>query len=539
MRIHTRTLPLILLTIFTISCAPYDLIIRNGRVVDGTGQPAYRADVGVKGNTIRKIGDLSGKKARKAVNAEGLVVSPGFVNVLSWGYNSLLADGRSMSNIKQGVTLEIFGEGSSPGPLSDKMKRGRDLPYTTLGEALEHLTQKGVATNVASFVGATTVRIHVLEYENRPPDAEELRRMQELVRQAMREGALGLGTSLIYPPAFFASTDELIALSRAAAEYGGVYISHLRSEGDAFLEAVDELLKISSEASIPAEIYHLKAAGQANWPKLDQVLARIDSARAAGLAVSANMYSYTAASTGLDATLPPWTQEGGTEKWLERLADSLTRDRILAENFFLMSGSPDNILLCGFDQDSLRKYTGKTLAEVAALRNTAPECAVIDLLLANGGDIQAVYFLMSEENVQKQLRLPYMSFGSDAGSVAAEGDNLRFIPHPRTYGNFSRVLGKYVREEKVLSLEDAVRKLSALPAEKLRIAKRHTLAPSYFADIVVFDPEKIRDKATFTEPHQYAEGMIHVFVNGVQVLENGNHTGAMPGQVVRGPGYRK
>lgn len=540
---------LLLLAFFKLSCAPsYDLIIRSGRVVDGTGKAAYQADVGVRRDKIKKIGDLSNKRAAKTVDAQGMVVSPGFINVLSWASDDLLLDGRSMSDIKQGITLEIFGEGSSPGPLNENMKKGKDIPWTTLGGYLDHVTNKGVSPNVASFVGATTVRINVLGYDNRKPSPEELSKMQELVREAMREGALGLGSSLIYAPAFFADTDELVALAKAAAEYKGVYISHLRSEGDAFLEATDELLTIASKANIPAEIFHLKAAGKNNWYKLDQVLQKIDSARAAGLQVTANMYTYTAASTGLDATMPPWVQDGGSQKWLERLQDSTMRDSIIGlmrtpardwENFLLAAGSPDNILVTGFEQDSLHQYSGKTLTEMAALRKLSPEETIIDLIIANGGDIQAVYFLMAEENIKKQLALPYMSFGSDAGSFAAEGDNLRYVIHPRTYGTFARLLGKYVREEKVISLEEAVRKLSALPAEKLKIQKRGKLLPGYFADVLVFDAQKIADKATFKKPHQYAEGMIHVFVNGVQVLENGEHTGALPGRVIRGQGYRK
>lgn len=530
------------------ACSSYDVIIRSGTVVDGSGKPAYQADVGIQGDRIQKIGDLSGKKAPKEIDATGLVVSPGFINTLSWAYNALLTDGRSMSDIKQGVTLEIFGEGSSPGPLNAAMKKGKNLPWTTLGEALNHVEKKGMSPNVASFVGATTVRIHELGYANRQPTPAELIHMQELVRQAMREGALGLGSSLIYAPAFFAQTEELIALSQAASEYNGVYISHLRSEGDAFLEALDELLTIARAAHIPAEIYHLKAAGEHNWHKLDLALAKIDSARKAGLDITANMYSYTAASTGLDACMPPWVQEGGTDSWLARLQDPAVREKVLAqmrtpannwENFFLASGSPDNILVVGFDQDSLRHLTGKSLTEVAAMRNTSPEETILDLVIANGGDVQSVYFLMAEENVKKQLKLPYISFGSDAGSLAAEGKTLQFSTHPRAYGNVARVLGKYVREEKVLPLEEAVRKLSALPAEKLHLRERGKLQKGYFADVVLFDPNKIADKATFEEPHQYAEGVIHVFVNGTQVLKDGEHTGAMPGRVVRGPGYGK
>lgn len=530
------------------ACAPYDVIIRSGTVVDGSGNAAYKADVGIKGDKIKFIGDLSSKKAPKIINAEGLVVSPGFINVLSWADRSLINDGRSMSDIKQGVTLEIFGEGSSPGPLSEKMKANSNASWSTLGGYLDYVTSKGVSPNVASFVGATTVRIYVMGYENRKPNAQELEQMSELVREAMREGALGVGSSLIYAPAFFADTEELIALNKAAAHYNGTYISHIRSEGDAFLEAVDELITIASKAGIAAEIYHLKAAGKDNWYKLDKVLQKIDSARSAGLAIAANMYTYTAASTGLDACVPPWLQEGGPNAFLERLRDSTMRDTVLAqmrmpsaqwENFFLAAGSPENILAVGFDQDSLHYLSGKSLQEIASLNNISPEEAILEMIVKNGGDVQAVYFLMNEENVRKQLTLPYMSFGSDAGSIAAEGENLRSMMHPRAYGNFARVLGKYVREEKVLSLEEAVRKLSALPAQKLKIKDRGMLREGYFADIAIFDPFQISDKSTFEDPHQYAQGMIHVLVNGVHVLKDSEHTGAMPGQVVRGPGYKK
>lgn len=540
----------LLLLLGLASCKPaYDVIISNGNIYDGSGLPAYRADLAIKSDKIVVIGDLSKEKAKTRVDAAGLAVSPGFINMLSWANRSLLKDGRSMSDIKQGVTLEVFGEGSSMGPLNSSMKNEmKEARWTSLGEYLDYLVQQGVSTNVASFVGATTVRIYVLGYENRKPDAAELKQMQELVRQAMQEGAMGLGTSLIYPPAFYADTEELIALAQAAAEYKGMYISHLRSEGNAFLEAVDEFLSIADKANIDAEIYHLKAAGKNNWHKLDQVLQKIDSARAAGRSVATNMYTYPAASTGLDATMPPWVQEGGKEKWLNRLRSADTRQKVLEEmkrpsnaweNFYQMAGSPENIMLAGFDIDSLNYLAGKTLAEVAFNRNTDPAALIIDLILANGGDIDAIYFLMSEENVEKQLRLPYMSFGSDAGSIAAEGKNLESSTHPRAYGNFSRLLAKYVRNKKIISLEEAVMKLTALPAQKLKIESRGRLAPGFFADVLVFDPAKIQDEATFENPHQYASGMLHVFVNGKQVLKDGTHTGATPGMVVRGPGYKK
>ena len=533
------------------SCVPtYDVIIRNGNIYDGSGLPAYQADLGIKGNKIVFIGDLKKTKGKSELDASGKAVSPGFINMLSWANNALLKDGRSMSDIKQGVTLEIFGEGASMGPLNESMKeaRGGAATWTTLGEYLDYLVEKGVSTNVASFVGATTVRINVLGYENRKPTQEQLIRMQELVREAMEEGAMGLGTSLIYPPAFFADTDELIALAKAASEYDGMYISHLRSEGNSFLQAVDELITIADQAKIDAEIYHLKAAGKGNWNKLDKAVEKIDSANKAGLAISTNMYNYTAASTGLDATLPPWVQEGGKEQWLERMKTPQIREKILQEmgeesdkweNFYQMAGSPENIVLAEFDEDSLAYLAGKSLKEIAAIRNTSPEETIIELILDNGGDISTIYFLMSEENIKKKIKLSYMTFGSDAGSFAAEGETIESKTHPRAYGNFARLLGQYVREEKVISLEEAIYRLTALSAQKLKIRDRGRLAPGYFADIVIFDPELVNDKATYDDPHQYAIGVEHVFVNGKQVLKNGEHTRAMPGMVVRGPGYQK
>lgn len=480
------------------------------------------------------------------IDAEGMAVAPGFINMLSWAAYPLLNDGRSMSDIKQGVTLEIFGEGSSMGPLSDEMKGDRDISWTTLGEFLEHLADKGVSPNVASFVGATTIRQHVIGSTDRAPSGEELKQMQQLVREAMEEGALGVGSSLIYAPAFFADTDELIALSRAAAEYGGMYISHIRSEGNNLLEATDELFTIATEAGIDAQIYHLKAAGRQNWEKLPRVIQKVDSLRSAGHNVSANMYTYTAASTGLDATLPPSVQEGSTRDFLNRLRDSEIRREVVQEvkdpqneweNFYQLAGSPDNILLLEFDAESLKQYTAMTLAEVSEVRGTDPVETIIDLLLENGGDIGSVFFVMSEENIKRKIQQPWMSFGSDARSVAAEGGVLESSTHPRTYGTFARLLGKYVREEKVIPLEEAIHRLTGLPAENLNIEGRGRLEAGYYADIVIFDPDAIADKATFENPHQYAVGVEHVFVNGQQVLKNGEHTGAMPGRVVRGPGW--
>lgn len=526
----------------------YDLLLTNGIIYDGSGNEPYLGSVAIRGKKIAAVGGLENVGADTVIDVGGKAISPGFINMLSWAAYPLLEDGRSLGDIKQGVTLEVFGEGSSLGPLSDKMKEGDEkAKWTTLGEALKYMTEKGVAPNVASFVGATTIRVHELGYEDRAPTEEELARMQELMQQAMEEGALGLGSSLIYAPAFYASTEELIALAKVAAEYDGMYISHLRSEGDSFIEAVNELITIAREADIDAEIYHLKAAGRNNWYKLDQVLQMVDSVNAAGQKVTANMYNYVAASTGLDATMPPWVQEGGTQAWIERLQEPQARARVLEEmqsaskkweNFLVAAGDPDNILLVEFEEDSLKYLTGKTVGEIAKMRGTEPAETIVDLVVQNGTDIGTVYFLMNEENVKKQIQLPYMTFGSDARSIAAEEKNLESSTHPRTYGNFARLLGKYVREEKVISLEEAIHKLTQLSAQKLKIEDRGLLAPGYYADVVVFDPETIADKATFEEPHQYAVGVEHVFVNGMQVLSQGEHIGATPGMFVKGPGYQ-
>jgi N-acyl-D-amino-acid deacylase len=533
----------------------FDVIIRGGTVHDGTGGDPVVADVALAGDTIAAVGDLSNARGRIEIDAAGLAVAPGFINVLSWANEALLHDGRSQSGIRQGVTLEIFGEGVSMGPL-DEASRQRmleeqgdirfDVPWTTLGEYLEHLEARGVSPNVASFVGATTVRIHELGEEDRTPSAAELDRMRALVRHAMEEGALGLGSSLIYAPAFYAKTPELVALAAEAGRHGGIYISHMRSEGNALLEAVDELISIARESEVPAEIYHLKAAGADNWAKMDTVIARIESARAEGLRITTNMYTYTAGATGLDAAMPPWVQEGGLQEWRRRLQDPAMRARVLREmrtptteweSLYLLAGSPEQVLLIAFRQDSLKYLTGKSLAEVARMRATSPEDVAIDLVIQDDSRVGTVYFLMSEDNLRKQIALPYMSFGSDAGSLAAEGAFLLSNPHPRAYGNFARLLGRYVRDENVITLQEAVRRLTTLPAENLGLRGRGALRPGYFADVVVFDPATIADRATFDQPHQYATGVSHVFVNGVQVLRAGEHTGALPGRVVRGPGW--
>jgi len=548
-----------LLALFLFACFPrieYDLIIRNGTIYDGSGAAPIIGDVAVNADTIVAIGKLKNARGKQEINAGGMAVAPGFINMLSWATSSLIADGRSQGDIRQGVTLEIFGEGWSMGPLNETMKKEEkeqqgdikyEIEWTTLGEYLDYLVKRGISTNIASFVGATTVRIHELGYENRPPTPEELDRMRALVRQAMEEGALGVGSSLIYAPAFYAQTSELIELCKVAAEYGGMYISHIRSEGNRLLQSVDELVTIAREAKIPAEIYHLKAAGRTNWGKMDSVIARVEAARAEGLRLTADMYTYTAAATGLDASMPPWVQEGGYKEWARRLQDSAIRKKIIEEmttladeweNLFLHAG-PENVLLVGFKSDSLKRLTGKTLTEVAEMRHSTPPETAIDLVIQDGSRVEAVYFLMSEDNVKKQIALPWVSFDSDAPSQAPEGVFLKSSTHPRAYGNFARLLGKYVRDEKVIPLEEAIRKLTLLPAANLGITRRGALAAGNFADVVVFDPAKIQDHATFEKPQQYATGMIHVFVNGTQVLKDGEHTGAKPGRVVRGRGVTR
>ncbi|RLD22741.1 MAG: D-aminoacylase [Bacteroidetes bacterium] len=535
----------------------YDILIRNGTIYDGSGNTPFTGSVGINDNKIAAIGDLGNAIGKTEIDATGLAVAPGFINMLSWATESLIVDGNSESDIRQGVTLEIMGEGWSMGPMNPQMKEEAlafmkdvkyDIDWTTLDEYLESLVRRGVSPNVASFVGATTLRIHELGEANRPPTDEELLRMKALARQAMEDGALGIGSSLIYAPAFYAQTDELIALCKVASDYDGMYITHLRSEGDRWLEAIDELLTIASEAEIAAEIYHLKAGGKHNWHKLEAAIAKIDSARAAGLHITTDMYNYIAGATGLDAAMPPWVQEGGYGEWARRLQDPAIRKKVMKEmqapgdgweNLYFAAGTAENLLLVGFRSDSLRKYTGKSLAEISKLRGTSPEETAIDLVIQDSSRVGTVYFLMSEENVKRQMKLPYMSFGSDAGSIAPVEPFTNYNPHPRAYGNFARLLGKYVREEKVIPLEEAIYKLTTLPATNLKIKSRGALKESYYADLAIFDPATISDHATFDNPHQYATGMQYVIVNGTLVLDDGAHTGARPGMVVRGPGWKK
>jgi N-acyl-D-amino-acid deacylase len=539
------------------SARKYDVILRGGTVYDGTGSPGVVADVGISEDRIVAIGDLSKDKAKQLLDVSGQAVAPGFINMLSWATVSLLADGRSEADIRQGVTLEVFGEGVSMGPLNPQMKRDMlerqgdipyDVPWTSLAEYLTHLETRGVSCNVASFLGATTVRINVLGYQDRRPTPKELDEMRALVRTSMEEGALGIGSSLIYAPAFYADTHELIELCKVAAEYDGMYISHIRSEGNRLVEAVEELIQIAREAKVPAEIYHLKAAGKENWTKRDRVIELVEKARADGLRITADMYLYTAGSTGLNGAMPPWVQEGGLRRWIERMRDPATRTRVATEmrtptdaweNLLLAAGSPENVLLVGFKSQPLKHLTGKTLADVAARRGTSPEETAMDLVIEDDSRVDTVYFMMDEADVKKNIALPWVSFGSDASSPANEGQFLLSQPHPRTYGNFARLLGKYVRDEKVIPLEEAIRKLSGLPAANLGLADRGLLKPNYLADVVVFDPNQIQDHATYEQPHQYSTGMRHVFVNGQQVLADGEHTGAKPGRAVWGKGRKK
>ncbi|MCB0659202.1 MAG: D-aminoacylase, partial [Saprospiraceae bacterium] len=525
----------------------YDVLITNAMIYDGTGSPGTLGSIAINQDTIAAVGDLRNATGSETIDASGMAVSPGFVNMLSWATESLIADPRGMSDLLQGVTLEVMGEGWSMGPLNEAMKKQMqddqgdikfDVAWNTLGEYLQYLQNRGISPNVASFVGATTLRIHEIGFEDREPTPEELDRMKQMVHDAMEEGALGVGSSLIYAPAFYAKTDELIELCKAASPYGGRYITHMRSEGNKFEEAVDEVLTIAKEANIGAEIYHLKAGGRSNWPKMDLVIAKIDSARKAGIDVAANMYNYIAGATGLDASMPPWVQEGGYEAWAKRLQDPAIRMKVMEEmktdaqdweNLYYAAGDPGKVLLVGFKNDTLKKYTGKSVAEMAAIRHTSPEEVIMDLVIQDGSRVGTVYFLMSEENVKKQLQLPYITFGSDAEAPATEGVFLKSSTHPRAYGNFARLLGKYVRDEHVIPLEDAIHKLTSMATERLKITKRGKLTPGYYADVVLFNPETIADHATFEEPHQYSTGVEYVWVNGQKVVANGKHTGATPG----------
>ena len=521
----------------------YDIIIRNGTIYDGSGSAPFVGDIAIQADTIAAIGKLNDATGKKEINATGLAVAPGFINMLSWADQNLLKDGRSMSDIRQGVTLEVFGEGWSPGPMKRKSKVAVDSLWTTLGGYFNWLMKKGTSTNVASFVGQTSVRNYVMGYDNRKPTDAELAQMKQLVQQAMEEGAMGLGTSLIYAPATYASTEELIELAKVASKYSGMYTTHMRSEGDFILDAVDETIRIAKEANIHAEIYHMKINIARNWPKIDSLLTKIDSAQKAGVKVTANMYPYTASATGLTSRLPTWVQEGGAKEMRKKLKTPAIRKKVLYEmemGIPYKNSEPQYVALMGFRLDSLNKlYKGKRLSEVARLHGKNADETVIDLIVRDKSRIEALYYQQSEENVKRIVQLPYVSFGSDGGSETIDDKNVEEGAHPRSYGTFARVLAKYVREEKLVTLQDVVRRLTALPAANLKIKKRGSLKTGFYADMAIFDPAKVQDHATFEKPKQYSTGMVHVFVNGVQVLQNGEHTGAKPGRTVRGPGYKE
>jgi N-acyl-D-amino-acid deacylase len=536
--------------------AGFDVIIKGGTVYDGTGAQPQHADLAIRGDRIAGLGDFKTAKAKTIIDATGLAVAPGFINMLSWSNESLIQDGRSQSEIRQGVTTEIMGEGESMGPVNDRVREHMlreqsdikyEIKWNTLAEYLHYLETRGISCNVASFIGAATLREYVIGFEDKAPTRQQLDQMRELVRKEMEAGALGIGTALMYPPAFFAKTEELIELCKVAAKYQGKYISHIRSEGNRLLESLDELIRISREAGIPADLYHIKAAGQQNWSKMDQLLSHIEVAQKEGLKIRANMYTYTASGTGLDACLPPWTEDGGYPALFKRLRDPATREKIAAqvktptdewENVYIAAGGPDRILLVGFKSEKLKPLTGKTLAAVAEMRGKDPISTIIDLISEDESRIGTIYFEMSEENIKKELAKPWISFGSDEASQAPEGVFLKSNPHPRAYGNFARVLGKYVRDEKVIPMTEAIRRLSGLPATNLDLDHRGFIKEGMFADVVLFDPATIADRATFEKPHQYAVGVKHVFVNGVQVLRDGEHTGAKPGRALWGPGKK-
>lgn len=523
----------------------YDVLIKNGQIFDGSGEASYTGDIAINADTIVAIGDLKDATGRREIDASGLSVAPGFINMLSWANVSLIEDGRSQGDIRQGVTLEVMGEGHSMGPLNEPMKKEMkegqqsityDIDWNTLGEYLDFLEKKGISTNVASFIGNGTLREYVMGYENRVPTEDELNTMKELTRKAMEEGAVGLSTSLIYVPSGHAKIDEITELAKVVSEYDGMYISHIRDEEEKLLDAVKELISISENANIRSEIYHFKASGTDNWHLLDSAIQLVDNARKKGLSITTDMYMYNASSTGLNILLPAWAKEGGHAKTMELIGQSAKRSQMMKEIKFHVP--PEKILLVGFRNKEMRNLIGKTLAEVASARDISPEEAIVDLIYEDDSRIQVVYFSMSEENIKKKLKLPYMSICSDAGSYTNEGIFLEQSTHPRAYGSFARLLGHFVREEQVISLEEAIYKLTTLPATNLKIKKRGALKEGFYADVVLFDADKIKDNATFNEPHQYATGMKHIFVNGVQVLKEGEHTGAFPGRVVRGPGWK-
>jgi N-acyl-D-amino-acid deacylase len=547
-----RILLLIAMSVSLVSCTRqpnFDVVLRNGLICDGAGLPCTAGGVAITGDKIAKTGDVSADRGRIDIDVHGQVIAPGFINLMS-GPDGLFADGRGLSDLLQGVTLEIFGEGESMGPLTDDMRAEAlsqqadikyDITWRTLNEGLETLVQHGISPNIASFIGAATPRVNVLGRANRAPTPAELDQMRGLTTKAMQDGALGVASALIYQPGNYAHTDELIALAQVAAKYKGIYISHIRNEGDHEMDAIDELITIARQAQIPAEIYHLKVAGEKNWSHLPEVIQKVEAARAEGLTITADMYTYPAGATGLDGAMPPWVQEGGLEAWRKRLQDPAIRKRVKQEmsssdkydNLLHSAGTPDNVLLVGFKSDKLKPLTGKTLGEVARMWHSTPEDTAMDLVIEDDSRVETVYFLMSEDNIRKQIVLPWVSFGADADPEGIDGVFLKFSAHPRTFGNFARVYARYVRDEKLMAVTEAVRKMTSLPASNLGITSRGVLRQGYFADIAVFDSATIQDHATFEKPRQLATGVSEVFVNGVQVVHNGEHTGAKPGRVVR------
>jgi N-acyl-D-amino-acid deacylase len=537
-----RLFLLLFAILFFLSCKTekqnFDLIIRQGMIYDGSGHDPFKADVGINADTIAFIGDLTDGAAKSEINAQDLAVSPGFINMLSWADGSLLQDGRSMSDIKQGVTLEVFGEGWSPGP---RKKTAKDTTWGTLGEYFQYLENKKVSPNFASFVGATTVRDFILGKENRKPTAEELNQMKSLVEAAMKEGAMGVGSSLIYAPADYATTEELIELCKVASRYQGMYITHMRSESDKIFKALNETFRIAKEANIPSEIYHLKINNTWNWNKIDTVIYKIDSAQRTGLKITADMYTYNASGTGLTARLPTWVQEGGIRPMCRRLKNPTVRKKVIHElelGIPSKNSDPKDVMILGFRKDSLNDlYKGKRLSEISKLHGKTSNETMLDLIVADRSSIPCIFFLISEDNVNRMLRLPYVSICSDAASIPNEKPFTDGGAHPRTYGSFARLLSKYVRDEKIMTLQEAVRRMSSLPAANLKIKKRGSLKVGYHADVAIFDPMKIKDNATFENPHQYATGVQHVLVNGIRVLKDGEHTNAKPGRCIRGPGF--
>ena len=510
-----------------------DIVIYNGTIYDGSGDKPYVGSLGIKEDKIIYVGENTLFDADTVIDVTGSAISPGFINMLSWGYGSLMADGRSLSDLKQGVTLEVFGEGTSPGPF------WKDGEYTTFGGAMSSLEKNGISTNIASFLGSATARILEVGYDNREATENELVKMRKIVKTSMEEGAMGIGSSLIYAPGDYASTEELIELCKVASDHGGMYISHMRNEDNKLLEALEELITISKEANIPAEIYHLKASRKANWHLLDTLITRVEQVRSEGHKITADIYTYNASSTGLTGVIPTWVQEGGHRAWINRMKDPEVRVRLLADiRKELSEQPPEGILMVGFKTSGMsKKYLAKTVAEAAEMRGQSPEEAIIDMIIEDDNRIQCIYFSMSNDNIRKKMQLPWVSFCSDAGTYSDISKNFR--THPRAFGSFIRVLGKFSRDENLIPLEEGIRRLSSLPASNLKLKNRGMLKQDYFADIVIFDPDEVGDRATFDEPLQFAVGVNHVLVNGVPVLLDGEHTNKFSGRFVKGPGYKE